>query len=88
MITKHLFVAGICMLYFAANHSASARAEEAAEDSGIVSIFNGNDLGGWVIENDGQFAAQDGLLVVNKGTGWLRSERQYADFVLKIDFRF
>ena len=85
MTTKHFCVAGICVIFFATNYSDVA---PAAEDFGFVSLFNGNDLDGWVIENDGQFAVQDGLLVVNKGTGWLRSEKQYTNFVLKIDFRF
>ena len=55
---------------------------------GYVSLFNGKNLDGWVIENNGQFSVQNGLLVVNKGTGWLRSEEEYGDFVFKMDFRF
>ena len=57
-------------------------------EPGYVSLFNGENLDGWIIENNGQFAARDGLLVVNKGTGWLRSEKEYGDFILKMDFRF
>ena len=53
-----------------------------------VSLFNGHDLDGWVIENNGAFSARDGLLVLNKGTGWLRSEEEFGDFVLEMDFRF
>jgi hypothetical protein len=59
-----------------------------ASSPASASIFNGVDLDGWVIENGGRFSARDGLLVVDKGTGWLRSEREYADFVLDLDFRF
>ncbi len=57
-------------------------------EPGYVSLFNGKNLDGWVIENDGQFAVRGGLLVVNQGTGWLRSEKAYADFIFKMDFRF
>ena len=53
-----------------------------------VSLFNGKDLDGWVIESGGKFSVRDGLLVVNKGTGWLRSEDDFGDFVLEMDFRF
>jgi len=58
-------------------------------DSGKLRVlFNSEDLSGWVIENGGQFSVRKGLLVVNRGTGWLRSEGEFGDFVLDIDFRF
>ena len=57
-------------------------------EPGFDSVFDGNSLDGWAIENGGQFSAKDGLLHLNKGTGWLRSEDTFEDFVLKFDFRF
>ncbi len=51
-------------------------------------LFNGENLDGWVIENDGQFSVEDGLLKINRGTGWLRSEKAYADYELVMEFRF
>jgi len=51
-------------------------------------LFNGKNLDGWVIENNGAFSVRDGLLHVNKGTGWLRSQESFGDFVLHMDFRF
>ncbi len=59
-----------------------------ADRAQYVSLFNGRDLDGWVIENNGAFSAQDGLLILNKGAGWLRSEGEFGDFVLQMDFRF
>ncbi len=56
--------------------------------SGERQLFNRSDLGGWVIENDGQFSVANGLLRVNRGTGWLRSEKTYSDFILRMEFRF
>ena len=53
-----------------------------------VSLFNGQDLSGWSIENNGQFSVEDGLLKINRGTGWLRSNQSYADFILTMEFRF
>lgn len=58
------------------------------DDAGYVSLFNGSDLDGWVIENDAAFSAKDGLLVLNKGAGWLRSEEEFGDFVFELDVRF
>lgn len=56
--------------------------------SKTISLFNGRNLDGWAIEHNGAFSVKNGLLVLNKGTGWLRSEEQYGDFVLEMDFRF
>lgn len=58
------------------------------ERTPYISLFNGHDLQGWVIENNAAFSVKDGLLVVNKGAGWLRSQEQFGDFVLEMDFRF
>jgi len=52
------------------------------------SLFNGKDLSGWVIENEGQFSVRDGLLHVNRGTGWLRSIKQFTDITLTYEVRF
>jgi hypothetical protein len=51
-------------------------------------LFNGENLDGWVIENNGQFTVEDGLLKINKGSGWLRSNKIYSDFTLTMEFRF
>ena len=51
-------------------------------------LFNGANLDNWVIENDGQFSVEDGVLKVNRGTGWLRSAGVFSDFTLVMEFRF
>ena len=58
------------------------------EDSSYVTLFNGRNLDGWVIENNGNFSVRDGKILIDHGTGWLRSEKTFADFVFKMDFRF
>ena len=57
-------------------------------DPECVVLFDGRSLDSWVIENNGQFSVRDGLLLVNKGTGWLRSKETFGDFVLDMEFRF
>jgi len=56
---------------------------------GFVSLFDGT-LNGWVIERTeaGNFRVADGVLRVEGPGGWLRSERRYQDFRLRIEFRF
>ena len=56
--------------------------------SAATPLFNGQDLTGWTIENNGQFSVADGLLKVNRGTGWLRSHKTYADYTLILEVRF
>ena len=51
-------------------------------------LFNGRNLDGWEIVNDGQFSVEGGVLKINRGTGWLRSVDTFGDFVLTMEFRF
>lgn len=51
-------------------------------------LFDGHSLKGWTIQNGGQFIAHDGVLTVNRGTGWLRSNDTFADYILVLEFRF
>lgn len=54
-----------------------------------VELFDGT-LTGWSVENttQGNIAAEGGTLGVRAPEGWLKSERQYADFELVVEFRF
>jgi len=54
----------------------------------IVQLHNGHDLNNWTIESNGQFVVEDGVLRVNRGTGWLRSRERFKDFKLTMVFRF
>lgn len=57
----------------------------AEDDGGFVSLFNGENLDGWT---GGNYSVEDGLLVCpEQGGGFIRSEKQYADFIFRFDFR-
>ena len=60
----------------------------AAPNAKAIALFNGKNLDHWVIENDGRFSVRDGVLCVDRGTGWLRSEETFGDFTLIVEFRF
>jgi len=62
-------------------------AAENPED-GFVSLFDGKSLDGWHLMNDAQFVAEDGVIKLNGGSGWLRSEKEYSDFIIRLEFRF
>ena len=60
------------------------------DDAGFVSLFDGKSLAGWRVIG-GKAAAwgvDDGHLVsFGEGGGWLGSDRSYANFDLRLDFR-
>ncbi len=64
----------------------SPAAEEREE--GFVSLFDGKTLDGWHLMHDAKFVVEDGVLKLNGGLGWLRSSKEYSDFVLRLEFRF
>ena len=55
----------------------------------FVPLFDGT-LKGWVVENStaNNFTVRDGALRVEAPSGWLRSERLFTDFTMRIRFRF
>ncbi len=55
----------------------------------FVPLFDGT-LKGWVVENStaNNFTAGNGVLRVEAPSGWLRSERQFTDFTMRVAFRF
>jgi hypothetical protein len=63
---------------------------EAQPSSDFVPLFDGASLQGWVVENTeaGNFSVQGGVLRAEGPSGWLRTERQFADFTLRAEFRF
>ncbi len=69
--------------------AAAVTAGEKAD--GFVPLFNGKDLTGWKrydAKND-VWSAQDGMIVCTgkSGGGWLGTERDYANFELRLEYR-
>jgi hypothetical protein len=62
-------------------------AADAAKDGRWESLFNGKDLGGWALVHEATFVVTNGNLRLVTGMGWLRTEKQYTDFVLEAEWR-
>ncbi len=62
-----------------------------AKAAGWEFLFNGENLDGWKVIGDPAWSVDDGILVV-KGTGkeigWLVTEKEYADFILRLRFKW
>lgn len=57
------------------------------DDGKWVSLFNGKDMTGWVVMNDAAFTVTNGVIHLDKSTGWLRTEKEYTDFVVEAEWR-
>lgn len=56
-------------------------------DDGFTQLFDGMTLDGWHIENGAKFVVEGGVIKHRGGLGWLRSDGQYANFILRLEFR-
>jgi hypothetical protein len=75
----------LCSILFAAIPLSMSAADP--NDAKWVSLFNGKDLKGWAPVNDVTFEVKDGNLRLVKGMGWLRTEKQYKDFIFECEWR-
>src|SRR4030081_2742443 len=61
-----------------------------ADEDGFRPLFNGKDLTGWVNVNchPSTFFVKDGMVVTTgQPTGFLRTDRQYENFILEMDWQ-
>ncbi|MEI8018275.1 MAG: family 16 glycoside hydrolase [Schlesneria sp.] len=61
------------------------------DDLKFVEIFNGRDLTGWTLDGDQSNwkvdASRHVLTATGKGSGWLLTNNEYAEFVLKLEYQ-
>jgi hypothetical protein len=60
------------------------------DDAGFVPLFNGKDFTGWkkYDTKTDPWSVEDGMIVCSgKGGGWLGTDRDYADFMLRLEYR-
>jgi hypothetical protein len=58
-----------------------------AADGPWESLFNGKDLSGWAPVHEVTFIVTNGNLRLVSGMGWLRTEKQYDDFIFEAEWR-
>jgi hypothetical protein len=65
----------------------TATAADDPKDGKWEVLFNGKDLTGWAPVNDAEFVVTNGNLRLVRGMGWLRTEKEYRDFVFEAEWR-
>jgi hypothetical protein len=80
-----LAMVAVCGALLAQENKGSAKNTGSAR---WASLFDGKSLNGWHPENDAKWIAVSGALVSDQsGDGWLRSDKTYTNFVLKLQYR-
>lgn len=63
--------------------------DRAKPPEGFTALFDGKSLDGWKpVNTRDNFLVRDGLLVMNRGSGWLATEKSFGDFELRLRYRF
>jgi len=57
-----------------------------AQGDGWVTLFDGKNLDSWNTIGDANWKLADGMVVADKGSGFLVSKTAYADFQIKAEF--
>ncbi len=78
------------ILLFAIPAALAETPAEKEKAEGFVPLFNGKDLIGWKIlgSKEPNWVAEEALLVcTGKGGGWLGTDKEYANFELRLEYR-
>lgn len=80
-----LLAACVLASVFPAVSTAQSTLTPEEKEAGFVSLFDGKTLDGWIGDTKG-YVVEDGLLVCKPG-GNLYTEKEYADFIFRFDFK-
>ena len=78
-----VFLSALACFHFALTCGIAGEANEGKWEN----LFNGKDLTGWAPVNQVDFVVTNSNLRLVKGMGWLRTEKQYTDFILELEWR-
>ncbi|MEL6250839.1 MAG: DUF1080 domain-containing protein [Bacteroidota bacterium] len=89
---KSLYPVVFFLAFIACGESQTTEAEKEPEVTNpeFVSLFNGENLDGWVGNKD-SYTVEDGMIVVDPGGGGsggnLYTEKEYSNFILQFEFQ-
>jgi hypothetical protein len=77
---------GLIMLFAIVSYGQTTASPK--ESQGWITLFDGRSLKGWTPEQGAKWRVSAGVLVGDAGEdGWLRSNRQFGNFLLRIEYR-
>lgn len=64
----------------------------ADDKSDFVPLFNKKDLTGWELKQSkgdikDSWSVKEGILTCKAGSGWISTDKQYGDFILRVEWR-
>jgi hypothetical protein len=70
----------------------AASIARADDSTGFTPLFNGKDLTGWELkQSKGDikdcWTVKEGILTCKAGAGWIGTDRQYGNYVLRVEWR-
>jgi hypothetical protein len=84
MSSRALLLGLVIAALLSSNHvGAQPKAE-----NGFQALFDGKTLVGWNLMNKAKFTAEDEVIKLRGGSGWLRTDEEYSDFVLRLEVRW
>src|SRR5579863_10228543 len=66
--------------------AALSYAPQASSETGWVTLFDGKNLDNFNKIGDANWRVEDGVIVADKGNGFLVSKDSYADFQIRVEF--
>ena len=86
-MTRTVTIPLACLLCLTVIGSSITSAGEKKDEKGFISLFNGKDLSGWKISDDGKWKVEDGTIVANGPRSHLFTEKQFKNFEFKAEVK-
>lgn len=89
MLNRSIIMWLVAAVLVTASGAMAQDLSSAEQRQGFVSLFNGKNLSGWrVVTNPASWEVRDGAVTCNgQEGGWLRSNKIYEDFILRLEYR-
>ena len=74
------------IVFLLAGFAALSYAPQASSENGWVTLFDGKNLDNFNKIGDANWRVEDGVIVADKGNGFLVSKNSYTDFQIRAEF--
>jgi Domain of Unknown Function (DUF1080) len=85
-IMKRWLAIGLGLLFVGFTLISHAQQASGQANAGWVTLFDGKNLDNWTPIGDANWKLEDGVVVADKGNGFLVSKNSYTDFQIRAEF--